>query len=181
MVDDIRSLIPAREVPEIYRQEGREYYRRVSDSYAEWNHFVRYEDLNSARRLFGGRLMEWMDDLAAVSATRHTGGHIITAAVDNLQFRKGAKLGDMIVMLARTTYVSRTSMEVRVDVFVEANETGTRHLINHAYFTEVLIDEEGNPRTIPYGLVPEKETEKMEYEGALKRIRIRRERRSGGY
>ena len=72
-------------------------------------------------------------------------------------------------------------MEVRVDVYFEDRETGTRRMINRAYFTEVCIDEKGHPVPVPYGIEPETESEKAEYEGALKRIEMRKLRRSEGF
>ena len=101
--------------------------------------------------------------------------------MDNLKFKKGAFINDVVVIIARITYVGRTSMEVRVDVFFEERETGHRFMINRAYFTEVCIDEKGKPIPVPYGIEPVTEVEKAEYDGALKRIEIRKIRRAEGY
>jgi hypothetical protein len=60
-------------------------------------------------------------------------------------------------------------MEVRVDVYVEDIRTGMRYTMNRAYFTEVATDENGHPVPVPYGLLLETETQKAEWEGALRR------------
>ena len=64
-----------------------ESYKTVEDSRTEWMKCIQYEDINGNGRLFGGRLMEWMDEVAGIAATRHAGGIVTTAAVDNLQFK----------------------------------------------------------------------------------------------
>ena len=158
-----------------------ERYKTVEESRTEWLKCIQYEDINGNGRLFGGRLMEWMDEVAGIAATRHCGGCVTTAAIDNLQFKKGAFVNDIIVIRAKLTYVGRTSMEVRVDVYEEDRETGQRRVINRAYFTEVYVNDKGRPIPLRYGLKPESESEKAEWEGAMKRLEIRRQRRVEGF
>ncbi len=155
--------------------------KSIKDSLTECMRIVKYEDINGGSRLFGGRLMQWMDEAAGICAMRHSGSLITTAAVDNLQFKKGAYIGDIILLSAKITYVGNTSMEVRVDVYMEERKTGLRHVINRAYFTEVSVDEEGKPIPLQYTIKPETPLEQAEWEGALKRIEMRRARRSEGY
>ncbi len=155
--------------------------KSVKDSLTECMRIVKYEDINGGTRLFGGRLMQWMDETAGICAMRHCGGTITTAAVDNLQFKKGAYIGDVIVLSAKITYVGNTSMEVRVDVYLEEIKTGLRHVLNRAYFTEVSVSEDGTPIPIQYTIKPETPSEQAEWEGALKRIETRKERRLLGY
>ena len=78
-----------------------ERYKTVEESRTEWLKCIQYEDINGNGRLFGGRLMEWMDEVAGIAATRHCGGCVTTAAIDNLQFKKGAFINDIIVIRAR--------------------------------------------------------------------------------
>ena len=94
-------------------------YKTVEDSRSEMTKILQYKDINGANRLFGGRLMEWIDEIAGIAASRHCGGDVITAAVDQLLFKKGALLNDLVVLIAKVTYVGRTSMEVRVDTYTE--------------------------------------------------------------
>lgn len=156
-------------------------YKKVSDSVTEWTKLVHYEDINGADTLFGGRLIEWLDEIAGIAARRHGGIRVTTAAIDNLQFKHPARLNDVLVVIAKVTYVGRTSIEVRTDTYVEDCSTGMRHSINRAYFTEVCVDKEGHPVPVPYGLRPESESEKAEWEGGIKRREARRIRRLEGF
>ena len=162
-------------------EEYRKGNRKVSDSLTEVTKLLQYKDINGYDRLFGGRLMEWIDEAAGIAAGRHCSGFITTACIDTLQFKHPAYLNDLVVIIAKVTYVGRTSMEVRVDSYVEDYKTGVRHLINHAYLTEVHVDAQGKPIPIEYGLELCNETERMEWEGAQKRIAIRKTRQSEGY
>ncbi len=153
-------------------------YKRVEDSLTEWAYCLQYKDINGFGRLYGGRLMEMIDEVAGIAAIRHCGGNVITAAVDNLQFKKGVYLNEIIVVIARLTYVGRTSMDVRVDTYVEAKDTGERRPINRAYFTEVCVDDEGNPVPVKYGLLCENESQRAEALFAEKKRAMRKERTS---
>ena len=153
--------------------------KEVSESRIEQVYQVRPEHLNGAGRLFGGKLMEWIDELAGLVGIRHAQRDVITASVDNLRFIRGAYLKDLIVLIGRVTFVGRTSMEVRVDTYIESMD-GIRKPINRAYLTLVAIDEEGNPAEVP-GLIIGTESEKAEWEDGIRRREMRRQRREEGF
>lgn len=155
-------------------------YRHVRDTHVTSTYMLRHEDINGSNRLFGGRLMEWIDDLAGIAARLHCGGSITTVAVDKLEFRHPAYLNDIIVLDAWVTHVERTSMEVRVDSYVIEPSTGERTMVNHAYLTEVCVDDNGRPTPIPWGLKADTPEEHAECENARKRAEIRKMRRAQG-
>ena len=137
------------------------------------------EHINGYRRLFGGRLMEWIDVAAAVTARRHAGRNVTTVAIDNLQFHAPAYVNDTIVLVGQITYVGRTSMEVRVDTYVEALD-GTQTKINRAYLVMVALDEEERPTPVP-GLLCETDEERAEWEAGKRRNALRRQRAAEQY
>ena len=108
-------------------------------------HTVVHGDMNGENRLFGGRLMEWIDEAAGIAARRHCGGSVTTACVDSLVFKNPAYLNEIVVIDAYVTYVGRTSLEVRVDSYVEDVATGERKQINVAYLTEVCVGPDEKP------------------------------------
>ncbi len=155
--------------------------KNVEDSVTELTKVIKYSDINSENRLFGGMLMSWIDEVAGTVALRHSGNPVATAAIDNMQFKQGALLNDIVVIIGKITHVGRTSMEVRVDTYVEDKQTGMRHVLNRAYLTEVCIDEDNTPVIVPYGLNIRTESEKAEWQGAEKRRELRRQRRMEGF
>ena len=153
--------------------------KRVSDSRVETVRIVRPNHLNGANRLFGGILIQWLDEVAGIVAKRHSMRNVITASIDNLHFIKGAYQNEMVVIIGKLTYVGSTSMEVRVDTYVE-NQSGVRTIINRAYFVMVALDENDKPVKVPQ-LILETEEEKTEWEAAQKRREMRTQRKAEGY
>lgn len=153
--------------------------KRVADSRTEQVHILMPQHINGAKRLFGGQLVEWVDVVAGVVARRHSGCNVTTAAIDNLQFKAGAYVNDTLVLIGRMTHVGRTSMEVRVDTYVEALN-GARNIVNRAYLVLVALDEAEQPAQVP-GLALESETERAEWEGGERRGKLRKARRAEGY
>jgi acyl-CoA hydrolase len=127
--------------------------------------------VNGVNRLFGGQLMAWIDITAAVEARRHTRRQVITAAVDNLRFLGPAFLDETVRLDAQVTWTGRTSLEVRVDSFVESLD-GTGRLINRAYLVFVALDGEGKPAPFP-AFKPSSEEEKLEWARAEERRKSR--------
>jgi acyl-CoA hydrolase len=150
--------------------------KRVADSRAEQIQILMPEHINGYKRLFGGRLMEWIDIVAGVVARRHSGCNVTTAAIDNLQFEGAAHVNNTIVLQGRITHVGNTSMEVRVDTFVEHLD-GSRTKVNRAYLVMVALDENEKPTTVP-GLVLETEEDHAEWEAGEVRDALRKCRRA---
>ena len=151
--------------------------KTVADSQVETVRIVRPNHLNGANRLFGGILMQWLDEVAGIVAKRHAMTNVITASVDNLRFLQGAYQNEMVVIIGKLTYVGTTSMEVRVDTYVE-NHAGVRRPINRAYFVMVALNDK--PVPVPKLLLTT-EAEKAEWESAKKRHEIRAQRKKEGF
>ncbi len=153
--------------------------KRVSDSITEQVQIIMPSHGNGADRLFGGQLVEWIDVVAAVVARRHSGCNVTTAAIDNLQFKAGAYMNNTLVLIGRITYVGNTSMEIRVDTYVE-DLSGIRKVVNRAYLVMVALDESEQPAQVPK-LILENDWERAEWEAGKRRHALRSKRRKEGY
>ena len=162
---------------EVYMNQN-DIYKKVSDSIVETVRIVRPNHLNGANRLFGGILMQWIDEVAGIVAKRHAMTNVITASVDNLTFVRGAFQNEMVVIIGKLTWVGTSSMEVLVETYVE-NIKRERSLINKAYLVMVSIDENDKPVRVPR-LTLETEEQKVEWKNAEIRHMIRRERKTDG-
>ena len=149
-------------------------YKTVDDSRVETVHLIRPTHLNGADRLFGGILMQWIDEVAGIVAKRHSMCNVTTASVDNLTFLHGAYQNDMVVIKGKMTWVGSTSMEVCVDTYVE-NLRGERRHINNAHFMMVALDDHDKPVQVP-GLTLQTEDEHLAWSHGEKRRRIRIQR-----
>ena len=149
--------------------------RTVDDSRTEQVQLLTQGTLNGYKRLFGGKLMEWIDVVAGVVARRHSGRNVTTAVVDTLQFMSPAYANDVIVIKGYVTYTGNTSMEVCVKTYVE-NLDGSKHEINTAYVVMVALDENEQPTKVPPLLI-QTEEEQREWDAAVKRNDLRKLRR----
>ena len=141
--------------------------KTVSDSRTESVHLVRPQHLNGANRLFGGILMQWIDEVAGIVAKRHSGCNVTTVCVDNLTFLHGAYQNEMIVITGELTWVGSSSMDVCVNTYVE-NLSGAREHINNAHFMMVALDERDRPTKVPR-LTLQTEAEQLAWEQGEKR------------
>ena len=153
--------------------------KHISDSITEQVQILMPAHINGSDRLFGGQLVEWIDVVAAVVARRHSGCNVTTAAIDNLLFKAGAFINNTLVLIGRITYVGKTSMEIRVDTYVE-DLSGLRKVVNRAYLVLVALDETGKPTEVPLLLI-ESESERAEWDAGKKRHILRHNRRREGY
>jgi len=131
-------------------------------------------DLNPHGTLFGGRLLQIIDTLAAIVAKRHCGKVCVTLGIDSVRFLNPARRGDILVCKASVNRAWNTSMEVGVKVFAEDFRTLEQKHILSAYFTFVAMDEYDKPTAI-IPVVPESHEEKRRY----KEAETRREARLG--
>ena len=125
-------------------------------------------------RLFGGQITAWIDVIGAVTARRYTQRAVTTVCIDNLNFLRPAYLNDTVVQEAVVTWTGNTSLEVRVDSFVERLD-GSRSLVNKAYAVYVALDDDEKPMAVP-PFVPETDEERQEFAAALLRREIRLQR-----
>ena len=149
--------------------------KRVSESRTEQVQILTQAELNGYGRLFGGKLMEWIDIVAAVTARRHCGKNVTTAMVDSLEFDAPAYANDTIVLVGTVVYTGTTSMEVCVKTYIE-KLNGQRKLINRASLIMVALDENEKPTRIPQ-LLCETEEEERDFLEACHRAQMRKKRR----
>jgi acyl-CoA hydrolase len=150
--------------------------RYVGNSQVEMTQLVLPNDTNQLGNLLGGRLMEWMDIAAAISAQRHSNRICVTAAVDELEFHHPIKLGEVVTLLASVNRVFGTSMEVGVKVISENQLTGDHVIANTAYLTFVAMDDYNKPVKSNL-IIPKIAIEKRRYKDALNRRMARLQRR----
>ena len=146
--------------------------KKVSESITIMNEIVLPNDTNVFGNLMGGRLMYWMDIAGAMTAVKHCNAPCMTASVDNLSFKNPIKLGNVVHIEAKVTRAFNTSMEIHLRVWGEDNLHQYSYESNEAYFTFVALDPNNKPRPVP-PVIPETETEKLLFEGALRRRQVR--------
>jgi acyl-CoA hydrolase len=120
---------------------------RVQDSVTRTARQVLPGITNNYNTLYGGTLLGWMDEIAAITAGRFGRCLFVTASLDRTDFHHPIPAGSIVEMVARVTGLGRTSLQVRVEVFVEGLFAPDRLHAVTGLFTMVAIGE--NRRPIP--------------------------------
>jgi acyl-CoA hydrolase len=148
--------------------------RRVSESQSERSEIIFPADANTIGNLFGGRLMQFIDLVGAMAASRHARAITITASMDHLDFVAPVHVGDLLILKSSVNRAFKTSMEVGVKAMVEDIRMQQLRHVSSAYLTYVAVDREGCPIVVPQ-LLCETDHQRRRYEDAGRR----REMRSG--
>lgn len=144
----------------------------VSASRVSKSEILLPNDTNPLNNLMGGKLMHWMDIVAAISAQKHSNMHVVTASVDNISFANPIPLGHVVTLEAQVTRAFNTSMEIHIKVWAEDIPNNKKFQTNSAFFTFVALNKKGEPVKVPEA-VPETDEEKELYDGALRRRQLR--------
>src|SRR5215207_10138888 len=114
---------------------------------------------NFMGNVHGGEIMKLIDTAAGIAASRHAGGPVVTASLDQMSFLHPVHVGDVVSVHASVNDVGRTSIEVGVRVEAEELLSGRRTHTSSAYLVFVALDERGQPRPVP-GLAPRTDLER---------------------
>ncbi|WAH44660.1 acyl-CoA thioesterase [Alicyclobacillus fastidiosus] len=133
-------------------------------------------DTNHYGTIFGGRVMAYVDKIAGIAAMRHARKPVVTVSSDSLDFLAPIKVGEAIYLEAFVTYTHTTSMEIYVKIQSEDLMTGEVRMTASSYLTFVAVDEHGNKTEVP-PVIPETEEERMHFDTAPERRRLRIERK----
>lgn len=95
--------------------------------------------------LFGGTALNWMDEVAFITATRYSRQKMVTVSSDKIDFNKAIPAGTIVELIGTISKVGRTSVEVLVEVFTEEMYSHKREKSITGIFTMVAIDENKKP------------------------------------
>lgn len=109
---------------------------------------VRTGHLNHQGKLFGGQLLQWVDECAWLAATRdYCGSILVTRAMDNSEFRHGVVNGSILRFHIERQREGKTSVLYSVDVFADMPGSSEEILIfsNRVTFVSVNVKGEKTP------------------------------------
>lgn len=111
--------------------------------------WIKPEDLNPNGTLFGGRLLEWIDEEAALYAIiQLENPRTVTKFISEINFRSSAKKGDIIEIGLDIVNFGNTSLTLQCEV---RNKMTREVIISIDRIVMVSLDEDGNP--VPHGKV----------------------------
>ncbi len=98
--------------------------------------------------LFGGTALNWMDEVAFITATRYSRQKMVTVSSDKIDFNTAIPAGTIVELVGTVVRVGKTSVQVQVDVFTEEMYSESRVKSISGRFTMVAIDDHKKPITI---------------------------------
>jgi acyl-CoA thioesterase YciA len=108
------------------------------------------KDTNAYGTIFGGVILSYIDQAAAVEAKRHGATFIVTVAMREVVFHEPVYVGDLVSFYTGLVRIGRTSITVSVEVFAQRGEgTAGKVKVTEAEVTFVNLDEERKPLPIP--------------------------------
>ena len=95
--------------------------------------------------LFGGTAMQLMDEIAFITATRFTRKKCVTVCSDRINFNKPIPAGTIIELIGKVSKVGNTSLDVKVEIYIEQMYEEHREKAITGNFTFVALDENKQP------------------------------------
>jgi acyl-CoA hydrolase len=109
--------------------------------------WVKPEDLNPNHSLFGGRLLQWIDEEAVIYAiVQLENPYVVTKFISEINFIKAPRQGDIVEIGIIATDFGRTSLTMRCEVRNMLTREPILHIDKLVF---VNLDKEGNPS--PHG------------------------------
>jgi acyl-CoA hydrolase len=146
--------------------------KKANESLTVMTEMIFPNDTNTLGNLMGGNLMRLLDIAGAIAAQKHCNRIVVTASVDNVQFKEAIPLGSVVTLQSKVTRAFNSSLEVVVEVWAENIPAGTKIHTNKAFLTFVAVDQTGRPIEVP-AVEPETDEEKELFAGALRRRQLR--------
>jgi len=105
--------------------------------------------LNHYGYLFGGNLLQWIDEIGYIAANLQFPGHeFVTIGLDNVVFKQSIKLGSILKFESSLIRLGNTSATYNVKVSCEDRDTGSIAQVFETNITFVSIDKTGNKKPI---------------------------------
>ncbi|WP_324674301.1 acyl-CoA thioesterase [Hymenobacter sp. GOD-10R] len=100
--------------------------------------------------LFGGTTLLMMDEVAFITATRFSRLKMVTVSSERVDFTHPIPGGTLVELIGTVVRVGSTSLQVRVELFVEQMYSEEREKAVAGLFTFVAVDQDKKPvRILP--------------------------------
>ena len=143
--------------------------KTVNESSVIMTQVMTLQDVNLGGNVHGGVIMRLVDNAGGLVAVRHTRANVVTASIDRLDFHHPVFAGDLVTLRASLNLVSRTSIEVGVNVQAENPKTGEVNHTASAYLTYVALDESRKPMEVPPLILETEEQRRRNREAQARR------------
>ncbi|MDX5585096.1 MAG: hotdog domain-containing protein [Aureibaculum sp.] len=93
------------------------------------------KNLNDQGTLFGGTAMQWMDEVAYITATRFAKKKMVTVSSEKVQFLLPIKSGTIAEIVGKVSKVKNVTIEIHVEIYLEEMYSDLKQKVVEASFT----------------------------------------------
>jgi acyl-CoA thioesterase YciA len=112
-------------------------------------HLCLEKDVGAHGNLFGGILMAWLDEAAAILASQTAkSNRLVTIVADQIKFIQPVKVGDIARIFGKVKEIGNTSITIELSVDATDPETGSNRTVCQTNMIFVNIDKWGNKAPI---------------------------------
>ena len=113
------------------------------------------KDTNALGTIFGGVILSYIDQAAAIEAHHYHPGKLVTVAMDKIEFKQPVFVGDLVSLFCDTDRIGRTSITVTVSVWAQrADDRSMVVRVTEACVTMVAVDALLNPTPVKHPPTP---------------------------
>ena len=119
----------------------------MESSVTKMSRIVMPASTNDAGNLYGGRLLDWMDEISGIAAKRFAHSEVMTVGIESIRFMRPMPQGSFIDINAEVVHVGNTSMKIKITVMMDQDQEEQVQTAE-AFFTFVAVDENGRPHKV---------------------------------
>jgi len=124
--------------------------KRIRESETRQYKAIFPHTLNANNTLFGGLVMQWMDEVAYITATRLTRQKMFTVKVDKIEFLKPINPDSIIEIVGKVEKAGAAKVYIKVEVFTEEMYGSKREKAIESHFVFAQFNEQKKPTRISY-------------------------------
>ena len=106
--------------------------------------------LNANDTLFGGQAMQWMDEVAYITATRFTHQRMVTSSTENIRFLKAVNPGSIVEVIGTVVDAGAVRLKIKVEIYAEEMYSDSRYKAVEGVFVFVSLDDKKQVKRINY-------------------------------
>jgi acyl-CoA hydrolase len=118
---------------------------RIQKSETRLCKLISPKTLNDHDTLFGGTAIQWMDEVAYITATRFSRKKMVTVSVDEVNFLVPIYSGTIVEIIGKVSLIKNVKIKVHVEVYVEEMHADNKQKAINALFTFAAIDNNNKP------------------------------------
>lgn len=101
--------------------------------------------VNDHNTLFGGIALQWMDEVAYITATRFCRKKVVTISTGKINFQKPIPYGTIAELVGTVENIGSVKLEINVKIFIEQKYSENREIAVEGNFYFAAVDVNNKP------------------------------------